>query len=115
MEFLRVSMVEIESVIQTGLDGRINLSIEVQPSAKREAILGINKWRGRLQIAVRAEAKKGAANTSIIQLLSAVLKVPSANIRITQGATSRQKLVGIDGLTQAQTLALLKAEIGEVD
>ena len=113
MAFQTLPMGGVEGTVQTGLDGSLNLSVEVQPGSKREVITGVNEWRGRLQIAVRAEAKKGAANHAVVKLLSDVLGIGLSHVSITQGATSRQKLVRIDGLSEEQILNILNVELGE--
>ena len=57
------------------------LEVEVQPGAKRQGILGFNEWRGRLTVAVRAEAQKGKANNAVLHVLSTSLQIPKINCR----------------------------------
>ena len=91
-------MAEISSIIQESLDGNIFLPIEVQPNASRDSIIGMNEWRGRLQVAVKAQPQKGAANKAVIRLLSEILEIPSIDLEITQGHTSRQKMVKLKNI-----------------
>jgi hypothetical protein len=53
---------------------------------------------GVLRVRVSAAAVEGAANTALIRLLSEELGVARRDVRIVAGATSRQKLVVVDGV-----------------
>ena len=60
---------------------------------------------GTLRIQVMAPAVEGAANTALIALLAEELTVSRRSIRIVAGATSRRKLVVVDGLDPAVVVA----------
>ena len=60
---------------------------------------------GVLKVRVAAAAVEGAANTALIQLLAGELRVARRDVRIVAGATSRQKLVVIDGLEPDAVIA----------
>ena len=53
---------------------------------------------GILRIRVSAAAVEGAANAALVELLADELRVAKRAIRIVAGATSRQKLVVVDGV-----------------
>lgn len=53
---------------------------------------------GILRVRVMAPAVEGAANTALIRLLADELGVARRDVRIVAGATSRQKLVVVDGV-----------------
>jgi uncharacterized protein (TIGR00251 family) len=53
---------------------------------------------GVLKVRVMAPAVEGAANTALIRLLADALEVSRRDIQIVAGATSRQKLVVVDGV-----------------
>ena len=53
---------------------------------------------GVLKVRVMAPAVEGAANTALIRLLADELDVARRDVRIVAGASSRQKLVIIDGV-----------------
>jgi uncharacterized protein len=53
---------------------------------------------GVLAARVAAPAVGGAANQSLLRLLSDELGVPRRAVRIVAGATGRRKLVVVDGL-----------------
>ena len=53
---------------------------------------------GVLKVRVMAPAVEGAANTALIRLLADELGVARRDVRIVAGASSRQKLVVIEGV-----------------
>jgi uncharacterized protein YggU (UPF0235/DUF167 family) len=48
----------------------------------------------------------GAANHALIELLADILDVAKRDVRIVAGATSRRKVVEVDGVTVEQILRL---------
>ncbi len=71
------------------------LALHVTPGARGEAIaLG----EGKLAVKVRARPADGAANEAVLRLLAEALGVPSSNVRLLRGATSRQKLIQLPPL-----------------
>ena len=64
----------VKSCIQTALNGDIILEIEVQPGSSRQGVVGVNKWRNKIQVAVKAEARKGRANNAVCHVLSKLFK-----------------------------------------
>jgi uncharacterized protein YggU (UPF0235/DUF167 family) len=53
---------------------------------------------GVLRARVAAPAVSGAANNSLLRLLSDELGVPRRDVRLVAGAAGRQKLIVVDGL-----------------
>ena len=53
---------------------------------------------GVLKVRVSAPAVEGAANNALVRLLADELGVARRDVRIVAGASSRQKLVVIDGI-----------------
>ncbi|MDP6869853.1 MAG: DUF167 domain-containing protein [Candidatus Poseidoniaceae archaeon] len=82
----------VAGCIQKTLDGTVLIEIEVQPGASRQGIIGYNEWRGRLQVAVMAEAQKGKANHAVCNVLSTQL---GGEISVVSGHTSRMKKISI--------------------
>ena len=83
------------SIALSSGNGEVKLDIEVQPSAKRDGITGLNEWRNRLQVAVRALPKDGDANNAVLNLLSDELNVPVSALELATGHTSRRKTISI--------------------
>ena len=78
----------VESCMKKTLDGTSILDIEVQPGATRQGVVGFNEWRGKLQVAVKAEAQKGKANHAVCNVLS---KIFSSPVSVISGHTSSTK------------------------
>ncbi len=53
---------------------------------------------GVLRARVTAPAVDGAANTALLRLVADALHVARRDVRIVAGATSRQKLIVVDGV-----------------
>ena len=78
------------------------LAVAVQPAAKRLGIQGIDLWRGRLQVAVKAQPQKGAANEAVCELLSEAFGIPLVFVEIIAGHRSRQKSVRLREVTLSE-------------
>lgn len=101
----------VSSILQESLDGCILLPIEVQPNASRDAIIGVNEWRSRLQVAVKAQPQKGAANKAVIRILGEIIGIPTSDIEITQGHTSRQKMVRVRNMSEKELSEAIKKSL----
>ena len=60
---------------------------------------------GVLKVRVMAPAVEGAANTSLIRLLADELGIARRDVRIVAGASSRQKLVVVEGIEAEAVVA----------
>ena len=60
---------------------------------------------GVLKVRVMAPAVEGAANNALIRLLAEEIGVSRRDVRIVAGATSRQKLVVVDGVDPEDIVA----------
>ncbi|CAD5244185.1 DUF167 domain-containing protein [Thermococcus camini] len=76
-------------------DGTI-LLVYVQPKAKRNEIEGVDEWRGRLKVKIKAPPVDGKANKELVRFLSKVL---GAEVELVRGETSREKDVVVKRLT----------------
>ena len=76
-------------------NGRVRLSVRVQPRASQSAIVGIHG--DALKIRLSAPPVDGAANDALVDALAGALGVPRRAVRIVAGATSRGKVVEVDG------------------
>lgn len=72
------------------------LQIYVQPKAKRTEIDGIDEWRKRLKVKVKAPPVEGKANKEIIKFFSKLL---GAEVSLIKGETSREKDLLIRGVS----------------
>jgi len=74
----------------------VRFAVRLAPRSSSNRVDGVVD--GVLRVRVSAAAVEGAANTALIRLLSEELGVARRDVRIVAGATSRQKLVVVDGV-----------------
>lgn len=73
------------------------IAIHLQPGARRSEVVG---WEeSTLRIRVQAPASEGRANEALVKLLADSLGISKSRISIERGATSRVKVIAIQGLT----------------
>ena len=82
----------------------VRVSVHVQPRASRSEIIG--QHGAALKVRLQAPPVDGAANEALVRLLAEALKVPERSVRVVAGATSRSKVVEVDGTTEAAVRAL---------
>ncbi len=75
----------------------VRLAVRVQPRARSNGIVGLHG--SALKIRLTAPPVEGAANEALLDLLADVLRIPRGAIRIVSGATSRDKVVAIRGVS----------------
>ena len=81
------------------------LKLHLTPGARDDALAG---WRGdSLRVRVRARPEKGRANEAALRLLAGYLKLPRSRLALVRGAASRDKLVEVEGLSEAELRARL--------
>lgn len=83
------------------------VTTQVQPNARRNEVVGFADGVWRLKIA--AAPVKGKANRELVHFLCTLLGVTRGSITIVKGATSRRKLIAVDGLSQAEVHQRLAA------
>jgi uncharacterized protein (TIGR00251 family) len=81
------------------------LTVRVIPRASRTEI--VSYIDGILKIRLKAPPVDGAANDELIRLLSKLFKVHRTSVEIKYGASSRNKVVAINGLTQSDSEVFL--------
>jgi uncharacterized protein YggU (UPF0235/DUF167 family) len=83
----------------------VRLTVRVIPRSSRNAIA----WeQGVLKARLTAPPVDGAANDALVALLAQRLGLPKRSISIAHGATSKQKIVEITGMTEAEVAARLQ-------
>jgi uncharacterized protein (TIGR00251 family) len=75
----------------------LRFGVRVQPRASRTEIVGLHG--DALKVRLAAPPVDGAANDALIELLADALGIPRAAVRIVSGATSRGKIVEVDGVS----------------
>ena len=102
------SAVSVASCLTSTLDGSVLVDVEVTPQSKRSGIKGINTWRSRLSIAVRAEARDGRANQAVLHVFSRLLEIDTNRVSIVAGQRSTLKSVRIERMDAEALLRRLE-------
>jgi len=76
--------------------GGVRFSVHVRPRSSRSAILGVRE--GALEVALTAPPADGAANSELVALLARALEVRRGDLRIVVGASSRGKVIEVNGI-----------------
>jgi uncharacterized protein YggU (UPF0235/DUF167 family) len=74
-------------------DGQGRLAVRVTPGARQESLEVVD---GRLLAKVRARPEDGKANAAVLALVAAGLGIAPSRLRLLRGATSREKVLGLD-------------------
>jgi uncharacterized protein (TIGR00251 family) len=85
-------------------------SVKVHPRARKNAITGV--VGEALKLALTAPPVEGRANQAVIEFFADLFEIPRSSVTIASGATSRNKVIRIAGLTKAAVAALLAAHLG---
>lgn len=81
------------------------IAAHITPRASADHIAG---WTGdELRVRVTAPPVDGRANAALVRLLAATLGIAPSRVRVVAGATSRRKLVEVEGLSLAEVRARL--------
>jgi uncharacterized protein (TIGR00251 family) len=86
------------------------LTVKVHPRARRSGIAGRLGEAWKLDLA--APPVDGKANEECVRFFAELANVPRARVRIVTGATSRTKVVEIEGMEQASLDRLLAVGLG---
>ena len=79
--------------IRAQADAQGRLAVRVTPGARTESLEIV---AGRLHAKVRVPPESGKANIAVLDLLARALDIPTSRLRLLRGATSREKLIGLD-------------------
>ncbi len=69
------------------------LRLTVVPGAQRTQVVGLHG--DRLKVRLAAPPEKGAANRELIEFLARALNLPKTSLKLTQGASSRAKVITV--------------------
>jgi uncharacterized protein YggU (UPF0235/DUF167 family) len=81
------------------------IAVRVQPRARADEIAG--ERDGKLLARVRAAPEQGRANEALCRLVGRAAGVPPSRVRVLRGASGREKLLQVDGVTLAELRAAL--------
>jgi uncharacterized protein (TIGR00251 family) len=81
----------------TPVSGGVQFPVRIQPRASSSGVVGIHGEA--LKVRVTAPPVDGSANEMLVKVLAGTFGVPAKAITILSGATSRTKLVRVEGVT----------------
>ena len=87
--------------------GMLLLSVRVQPGATNDQIVG--SYNGALKIRIAAPAQRNRANRHLLEFLATTLNVPAKNLSLSQGRSTWNKTVEIQGLSREELTVLLRS------
>lgn len=85
-------------------DGRITLTLHIQPGAKKTEFAGLHG--DALKIRLAAPPVDGKANEALVRFLADVLDLPKSAVMLKSGQTSRRKVLEVTGSDSARISAL---------
>lgn len=78
------------------------LQVKVQPNASCSEIAG---WTGQaVRVRTTAPPARGKANHAVAEMLAGALEIPRCDVRVVRGHASRDKVIEVVGLDQAELL-----------
>ncbi|HKU25714.1 MAG TPA: DUF167 domain-containing protein [Candidatus Sulfotelmatobacter sp.] len=75
----------------------VSVAVKVHPRARRNAIAG--ELGNAIKVSLTAPPVDGRANDACIEFLAEILEVPRSSITIASGASSRNKVLHVAGVT----------------
>lgn len=84
----------------------VSFEVRLQPRAKKTAIIG--ELDGALKLGVTDPPIEGRANEALIRFIAELLKVARSSVTIAAGASSRNKVIRVEGVTAEQVRFRLK-------
>lgn len=90
--------------LRVATDGRITLTLHIQPGAKMTEFAGLHG--DALKIRLAAPPVDGKANEALIKFIADTLGLPKSAVTIKSGQTSRRKALEVIGGNIRQIAAL---------
>jgi uncharacterized protein len=84
--------------LRVAADGRITLTLHIQPGAKKTEFAGLHG--DALKIRLAAPPVDGKANEALVRFIAETLALPKSAVSLKSGQTSRRKVLEIHGATQ---------------
>ncbi|MBS1145483.1 MAG: YggU family protein [Proteobacteria bacterium] len=88
-------------------DGRITLTLHIQPGAKKTEFAGLHG--DALKIRLAAPPVDGKANEALVRFVAETLKLPKSAVTLKSGQTSRRKVIEVQGSDIASIAAFAAA------
>ena len=93
--------------LRVAADGRITLTLHIQPGAKKTEFAGLHG--DALKIRLAAPPVDGKANEALVKFIATTLHLPKSSVTLKSGQTSRRKVLEITGATAESVAQLTQA------
>jgi uncharacterized protein len=97
----------LDDWLRPAADGRITLTLHIQPGAKKTEIAGTHG--DALKIRLAAPPVDGKANAALICFIAETLSLAKSAVQLKSGQTSRRKVIEITGTTVEVVARLTQA------
>jgi uncharacterized protein len=87
--------------------GEVRITVRAKPRAKKSLVTHTGGLS--VDVAIAAMPVDGAANAELVRVLAKTLSVPKRSLRLVLGGTSKNKVVEVTGLTEAEVATRLAA------
>lgn len=87
------------------MSSSVRIAVHIQPRARRTELAG--RYGSAIKIRVAAPPVDHAANEALLAFVAERLGVHRRDVRLISGATSRRKVLEIDGVTDERIQLLL--------
>lgn len=87
------------------------IDVTVSTNKPKNSFKGYNKWRKRIRIDIKEEAKQNKANKELKKFLSNFFSIPQKKITITKGTTENQKTIALGDINKKRVLSRLSDKI----
>ena len=91
--------------LRQAADGRITLTLHIQPGAKKTEFAGLHG--DALKIRLAAPPVDGKANEALIKFVTETLKLPKSAVTLKSGQTSRHKVLEVNGSSREALIGLV--------
>jgi uncharacterized protein len=75
----------------------VRFAVKIHPRAKKNAITG--ELGDAMKVSLTAPPIEGRANEACIEFFAKLLRVPRSSVTIASGASSRNKVIRVEGVT----------------
>ncbi|NTV66546.1 MAG: DUF167 domain-containing protein [Chlorobaculum sp.] len=86
------------------------LSVRVQPRSSKSGVAGM--YGEQIKICLKSAPVDNAANKECCELLAKALGVPRSSVSVMNGASSRSKVLKVEGVTQSAVREALASSLG---
>lgn len=95
-----MTLAELSRVRMVERDGAVRISVHAKPRASKSAIVGVRE--DALEIAIAAPPVDGEANVELTKTLAKALSVSRTSVKVVGGATGKQKIVEVLGMSATE-------------